>query len=269
MTASASTRHRRWRAAFACAGAAFAALSASAASAHDFFLRPAAYTIAPGSVLSVDATVSAAFPELLNPVSMDRVRELRVSSGGKRASLEAAGVGARSLKLRFHGRESGWAVLSIRTVTREVEYPEDRIGGIMEEYEVGPEAVRAVAALQAPRVLKVASSRFAKSLVCVGRCESIGEAARPVGHDLEFVAALGAPNAFRLLAGGKPLADYPVAVVGPDGERRRLRTTGGGGIELPSGTKGPVMLFASVMTPPTAAGARFALKLASLTVEAR
>jgi len=265
------TTHRRpRRLVLATVGAALSAGSvSSAASAHDFFLKPAAFSVAPGAVLSVDATVSGAFPGLLNPVSMERVRELRVSGGGKRASLEAAGVGAKSLKLRFHGHEPGWAVLSIRTVTREVEYPEDRIGGIMEEYEVGPEAVRAVAALQAPRVLKVDSSRFAKSMVCVGRCEAPGEAARPVGHDLEFVAVAGAPNAFRLLSEGRPLADYPVAAVGLDGERRRLRTTGGGVIALPSGTKGPVMLFASVMTPPAAAGARFALKLASLTVEAR
>lgn len=249
--------------------AAILLFGAGSASAHDFFLKPAAFRAAPGSVLSVDVTVSSAFAELLTPVAPDRLREMRVSGGGRGATLEPAGMGSKSLKLRFHGHEPGWAVLSVRTAPREVEYPEDRIGGIMEEYEVSPEAVRAVADLRRPRVLKVVSSRFAKSIVCVGLCEAPGQAVRPVGHDLEFVAVAGAPHTFRLLSEGQTLADYPVAVVGPDGVRRRLRTAAGGVVALPTEMKGPLMLFAAVMRPPASPSARFTLKLASLTLAGR
>lgn len=241
----------------------------SAVSAHDFFLKPAAFNVGTDSVLSMDATVSGAFPDLLNPVTPDRIREMRVSGGGPQATLEAAGVGSKSLKLRFRGHEPGWAVLSLRIVPRDVEYPEDRIGGIMEEYEVAPAAAQAVADLPKPRVLKVVSSRFAKSLVCIARCEGLGEAARAVGHDLEFVAAGTGRGAYRLLSEGRPLADYPVAAVGSDGVRRRLRTDAGGTVALPDETEGPVMLFASVMQQPPSPEGRFGLKLASLTVQGR
>lgn len=246
-----------------------ALVGAGSTSAHDFFLRPTGFTVPTGSGLSIDATVSGAFPDLLNPVTMDRVREIRVAGGGPRAALEAAGVGSKSLRLRFHGHEPGYAVLALATVPRAVEYPEDRIGGIMEEYHVSPEAAQAVADLPKPRLLKVISTRFAKSFVCVERCEAPGEALRPVGHDLEFTAVAGAPRSFRLLSMGRALADYPAAVVTSDGVRRHFRTGADGVLALPDEARGPVMVFASVMETPSTPDARFALKLASLTAEAR
>lgn len=268
MTCSSQSALRRWTRLTA-TGAIVSGMLASAAAAHDFYLLPSRFTAARGATLPADLTVSAAFPKLENVVATDRVAEMKVTGAGRGAALESAGAGPNSLRLRFHGHQPGWAVLSVRAVPRDVEYAEDRIGPIMEEYEVGPEASRAVANLQKPRVLKVSSRRFAKSLVCVERCRAAGEAARPVGHDVEFVAVAGAPHTFRLLSGGQALADYPVAVVASDGERRRLRTGAGGVVALPADAKGPVMLFASVMEPPRSPDAPFTLKLASMTVPGR
>ncbi len=249
------------------AGACLLSMVATSASAHDFFIRPSDFLAARGAPLMVDLTIAGRFPDLENAVPLDRIAELRVV-GDQGAVFEAVGPGPQSLKSRFRGEAPGLAILSARALPREVEYPEERIEGILEEYQVSPEAVRSVEQLPRPRTLKVLSSRFAKSFVCVERCEGGSDSTRPVGHNLEFVAVGGSADKFILLSHGTPLADYPVVVATEDGTRHRARTTTTGGVEVPAGATGPVMLFAAVMTPPIDPAERFVLNLASLTIAA-
>lgn len=247
------------------AGVCLLSMVATGASAHDFFILPTEFVTARGVSLRVDVTIASKFPELENAVPADRIAELRVV-GDQRAVFETVGPGPQSLISRFLGDAPGLAILSARAMPREVEYTEERIDGILEEYQVSPEAVRSVEGLPRPRTLKVLSSRFAKSFVCVERCEGGSDATQPLGHSLEFVADGGAARSFTLLVNGSPLADYPVVVATPDGARHRTRTSTTGGVEVPAGMTGPVMLFAAVMRPPSGGSERFALDLASLTL---
>ncbi|ATQ41686.1 DUF4198 domain-containing protein [Caulobacter mirabilis] len=250
------------------AGVGLAAMVASSASAHDFFILPSAFTTAPHQSLPVDVTIASKFPEPEIAVAAERIAELQVS-GTPQAVFKADGPGPKSMKAHFMGHAPGLAVLSARAVTREVEYPEARIHGLLEEYQVSPEAAKAVEAMPKPRVLKAFSTRFAKAFVCVERCDGGSDPTQALGHRLEFVAAKGSAKTFVLLAGGAPLADYPAVVVGRDGVRHRVRTSAEGRLELPAGLVGPVMLFASTMQPPADAGGRFKLDLASLTLSGR
>ena len=247
-------------------GVCLAAFVPAAASAHDFFILPTSFVTARGDPLMVDVTIASEFPELELVVAADRIAELRVV-GDPQAMFEAVGPGPQSMRTRFRATEPGLAILSARAVPRDVEYPEDRIGGIMQEYQVSPEAVRSVDRLPRPRVLKAISSRFAKSFVCVERCDGGSDPTRPLGHSLEFVATSGSATSYTLLAKGAPLADYPVVIASADGTRTRTRSSAEGWVEVPAGLTGAVMLFAAVMTPPADGGDRFVLDLASLTLD--
>lgn len=242
-------------------------VAASPALAHDFVLLPAAPNAAPGSTLPVHATVSAEFPALGTPVPADRLREARAFGPSGPLRFGYASSGPSPAVLQLGPVTPGMLVAAVALVPREVEYGPDRVPLIMQEYEVGAEAQRAVAALGAGGTLRASSQRFAKSLICVSPCTDMAVATRPVGHDLEWVATATA-NGFQLLSGGRPLANYPVAVV-IGGERRRMRTDARGSVSAPSGAPGPTMLFAAVMEQPAATGGRFTMKLASLTFVGR
>lgn len=243
--------------------AAFAALVAAAspgaAMAHDFFLLPVQFH--GGQSFEVQATVGAAFPMPETIVGQDRIAELRASEG---ASVAVAGLSNQSLRLTLTASRPGAHVAGVRLLPREVEYEGERIALIMEEYEVSAEAVQAVAALPAPRVLSATSERFAKTIVCSETCAG-ASGAQAFGYPLEFVADAAGANQFRLLLNGRPLANYPVAIA-TSGARASARTDSEGRVTVDLASAGPTMLFAAHMSPPAEAGGRFPMLLTSLTV---
>ena len=238
-------------------------LGASAAYAHDFFLLPEQFTAPRAGVQNVKASVGSSFPKLENVVTADRVDRLFAEGSGK-PRLTVAAAGADALNLRLAGAGKGTVVAAVKTKDRDVEYAEDRIPIILEEYRVSPEAVAAIGRLPKPQTLKVSSRRFAKTLLCMQTCGNRAVAARPLGVDLEFVASGASADHFRLLSRGQPLGDYPIDLVSGDGKRRHLKTDAKGEVHLPADAKGSLMLFAAVMTPP-AGGERFTLDLTTLT----
>lgn len=235
----------------------------SSALAHDFFLFPDQFTSSRAEAIGLQASVGSSFPALENTVTADRVDRL-FAVGAGRPQLAVAGPGAKALNLRVTGAGRGMLVAAVKTKDRDVEYAEDRIPLILEEYRVSPEAVAAVNALAKPRTLKVSSRRFAKTMICVQQCGDRAAAARPLGADLEFTSSSAGADHFSLMSRGRPLPDYPVDLVGSDSKRRHLRTDANGAVHVPADARGTQMLFAAVMTPP-ATGERFTLNLSTLT----
>ena len=235
----------------------------SAALAHDFFLLPSPATASGSGPLTVQASVGSSFPKTENVVTPDRVDRVSAHGSGS-PKLTIAGAGPTALNLELTGVGTGSVVAAVTTKPRDVEYGEDRIPLILEEYRVSKEALRSVASLPKPRTLKAVSRRFAKTLVCVRGCEDLSAARTPLNYPLEFVAADGTPGRFRLLAAGRALGDYPVDVVNEVGERRHLSTNSSGDIHVPADAKGRMMLFAAILTPPSG-GARYTMDLSTLT----
>lgn len=234
----------------------------SAAQAHDFFLLPDQFSTRSPAPLGIQASVGSSFPTPENVVTADRVGRLFAEGAGK-PRLTLVGPGPKALNLRLLGAGRGTVVAAVKTKDRDVEYAEDRIPLILEEYRVSPQALAAVEKLAKPRTLKVSSRRFAKTLICVQGCGNRAAATRALGADLEFVAGASADH-FRLLRLGQPLTSYPVDLVQQDGKRLHFATDARGTVHLPPGAKGPLMLFAAVMTPP-ASGDLFTLNLSTLT----
>lgn len=235
----------------------------STALAHDFFLLPSTGPLSGSAPLAIQASVGSSFPKPENVVTPDRVD--RVSAHGTGSpKLTIAGAGATALNLALTDVGAGTVVAAVTTKPRDVEYGEDRIPLILEEYRVSKEALQSVANLPKPRTLKATSRRFAKTLVCVRSCDDLSAARKPLDYPLEFVASEGAPGRFKLLASGRPLGSYPVDVVNEAGERRYHNTNSVGEIDLPVDAKGRMMLFAAVLTPPSGVE-RYTLDLTTLT----
>lgn len=244
-------------------GAVAAVMSASAASAHDFFLLPVQFTTPAARTVAIQATVGSYFPKPEIVVTADRVDQLLAAGPGD-PKLRVAGAGPAALNLEVTGARPGLLVAGARTKPRDVEYGEDRIPLILGEYRVLPVAAAAVAALPKPRTWQVVSRRFAKTFVCVSVCRDRSRAERSLGGPLEFVGSRAAADHFRLLANGKPLANYPVDLVGADGKRQHLATDARGIVRVARTARGTMMLFAAKLELPAGAG-RFTLDLTSLT----
>lgn len=241
-----------------------AGTSATTAFAHDFFLLPERFTAAATGEIGVKATVSGSFPQLGTAVPADRVARLH-AQGEAGPRLTVAGAGTDALNLVLSAPRSGLIVAGVSALPRDVDYAEDRIGIILEEYRIEGAAAEAVTRLPQPRTFRVSSRRFAKTIICAVRCTDRSAAGRPLGADLEFVGVGGSADHFLLLSRGTPLRNHPVDVVTSDGRRRHVRTDGEGQIHLPEDARGTLMLFGAQLEPP-ADGDRFTLNLSSITL---
>jgi len=244
--------------------AASTAFAANAANAHDFFLLPESFHSHSDAALTVRATVGSHFPTPEIAVTPDRDERLWAVGGGN-PQVTIAGADDKSLLLGLSGAH-GTTMVAVKSKARDVQYAEDRIPLILGEYRVAPAAAAAVNALPRPRNWQVVSRRFAKTIICAHDCSGGEVARKPLDGTLEFVASADGPGHFQLLQAGKPLANYPVDLVGPDGERTHLSTEASGAVRLPDGLKGPIMLFAAFLTAPMAKE-RFTLDLTSLTIQ--
>ena len=239
------------------------AVTASAAAAHDFFLMPTQF-IAPGTgPVAIQATVGSSFPKPEAAVPADRAESL-VAFGAGNPAVQVGAATKEALNLTVTGARPGLLAVGVTSKPRDVEYAEDRIPLILEEYRVLPQAAAAVEALPKPRKWEVVSRRFAKTFLCVRTCGNRASAERSFGGHLEFVGHRSMTNHFRLLARGKPLANYPIDLVGADGKRQHLSTDAKGAVHLPASARGMMMLFAAKLEPPAGPG-RFTLDLTSLT----
>jgi hypothetical protein len=240
-------------------------LGASAAGAHDFFLLPERFEAPAGTGQRIRATVGSSFPTAETAVPAERVEQLFAQgSGSPRLQLGSAGPSALNLELL--GAGPGAVAAAVTVKPRDVEYGDDRIPLILQEYRVSPEALAAVEALPRPRTLQVVSRRFAKTLLCIRTCDGWAAAARPVGAVFEFVAVDSGRSHFRLLSDGRPLGNYPIDLVTSDGNRRHLSTDAHGDVHVPEEARGSMMLFAALLTPPSGSG-RFTLDLTTLTFQ--
>lgn len=236
---------------------------ASPVAAHDFFLLPDSFHAPEPGGLVVRATVGSHFPTPEIVVTADRAERTWAVGGGD-PQLHVTGTDATSLLLHVAGAGPGKLLVAVNSKPREVEYGEDRIPLILDEYRVAPAAAAAVEALPRPRTWQVVSRRFAKTLACVQSCTGGADTNKPLDGTLEFVTHGARAEHLQLVAGGRPLANYPVDLVGPDGKRQHLSSDAQGLVPVPAAAKGPMMLFAAVLTPPQGAG-RFTLDLTSLT----
>ncbi|MEQ9398941.1 MAG: DUF4198 domain-containing protein [Longimicrobiales bacterium] len=101
------------------------ALLSLPASAHDFWLIPHVFRLAPGQELIVDGRTSSTFPTSLSAVTPDRIGEARILTAGTSETLSHIGVDGSVLRLSHRPTDVGQAVIAVRVLPREIpESPE-------------------------------------------------------------------------------------------------------------------------------------------------
>ncbi|PZP18121.1 MAG: hypothetical protein DI607_05790 [Sphingomonas hengshuiensis] len=182
--------------------------------------------------------------------------------------LSVVSADADGLALRVDGAAAGTVVAAVSMKARDVDYGEDRIPLILEEYRIAPAAVASIERGRKPRTLRVVSRRMAKTIVCAATCDGMQTAVAPMGEGFEFVAADATGTRYRLMMNGRPLGSYPVDLADATGKRIKITTDANGEIAAPPAGAGLHMLFAAHMTLPKDQE-RYSLDLTSLTVERR
>lgn len=224
----------------AVAAAASALLAAAPlAFAHDFWLVPNAFVIAPGAELDVRGQTSSAFPTSESAVALDRVADARLigASGEERVtSLSHAGT---SLVLRHRPAAAGQYVVATALRPRTVR--ESAAG--FRRYMVLEGAPELATRYEREGRLPTGDSitrryaKYAKTVVEVGRGgpRAFESAA---GYPLEFVplrdpaaARVGDSLAVRLLYRGRPLASAHLHAGAAPSERGATAAVGAAGIE--------------------------------------
>jgi uncharacterized GH25 family protein len=220
-----STMTRRFTAPLVAALMSFAA----AGLAHDTWLLPARFAVAPGAVVSLDLTSAMQFPAPESSVQPDRIAASGVRIGGRTRPLDVNGVGAKALELSAVLPEKGIATLWAESRPRSLTLKPDQVQEYLDE--VGAlEAVRA-------RWKKMQSWResyrkAAKTFVRVGEPGTDRSWAEPVGLALEIVPAkdptalrAGDELPVRVLQNGKPLSGFSLYAVGAGMTKAAMRTT--------------------------------------------
>jgi ketosteroid isomerase-like protein len=194
------------------AGVAVVLGTAATLSAHDFWLVPNAFVIAPGGDLEVRGQTSSRFPTSESAVALARVADARLIGAAGEAALRGLSHAGKSLLIRERPRSSGQKVVAVALHPTSVrESPESfRRYLVLEGAPEAAERYEREGKLPTDSITR-RYAKYAKTIIEVGR-NGPRAFSRTAGHPLEFVpledpSALRPGDTFagRLLYRGAPL----------------------------------------------------------------
>jgi uncharacterized GH25 family protein len=175
-------------------------LAASAvAVAHDFWLVPDAFRLAPGDSLVVRGQTSSLFPTSESAVAADRIVEARLLSAGDSVQVTEISRAGTSLLLRHRPHAAGQHLLAVRLAPRFVRETPASLRRYM-ELEGAPELLALyerqglLPAIDSPDSLTRSYEKYAKTIVEVGAGPRAFD--RRAGHPLEIIP-LADPSSLR------------------------------------------------------------------------
>jgi len=248
---------------------------ATNALAHDTWLLPARFAVAPGATVNLDLTSAMRFPQPESPPQPDRLAATGVRLGGHTRSLDVGSVAGKVLRLSVVLGEAGVAALWVasrpRTLTlepKEVEHYLHEIGA--------PPAVRTRWQSSGQR-WRESYAKLAKTYVRVGTPEGDHSWADPVGQELEMVPGrdptslvAGEELPVTVLKAGKPLPGLTVATVAGGGRKPVVATTDADGrVTFKLDRAGPWLLRATLLQESTDADVDWHSLFTTLTLSVR
>lgn len=244
---------------------------AGSAAAHDTWLQPHAFRLAPGASLRLELTSGGAFPELDWAPEPERLSAARVRLVGVTAEVGKGVRGEHALVLTTPLRAAGVAAAWISTKPVTLTLPEAEVEAYL--HEIGAvEALRTWRGRKAPRTWRESYRKHAKTLVQVG---GVSDAAwgEPVGLDLEivpeadpFALRAGASLPVRVLKHGKPLPGFALAAATSGAERRLVTTDSEGRASVALDRVGTWLLAGTEVRPK---GGAWESDFTTLTLEVR
>lgn len=245
-----------------------ACLLATAAAAHESWLRPAAGPATVGQPATVGFTSGMAFPAADTGPKPARLATAITLQEDDTVPLEITGPGQGELLFAFTPSRPGIAVASVTLNPQDIAMPASEVAEYFDEA-VPPQAIRdAWTAIAAKGEWREVYVKAAKAIVCVAPCQDSRTAMRPAGQPVEFISLDPGPSPRRF----KLIKDVTLFLPGqtvrlftPGKPGRALKTDAVGVLTLPADVAGEVMLSTVFLEPPAADG-KFHSVFASIVV---
>ena len=254
-------------------GGALVLAAASAALAHDTWLLPGTFRVAPGQAVSLALTSGMDFPRAESAIQPQRVSRSGLRLRGRTAPLRMAS-GEHALALSGVAGAAGVATLFVELKPRTLDLPPAEVEHYLEEIGATQTAGPKWRARQ-DRRWRESYVKLAKSFVMVGERSEPPDAswAEPVGLSLEMVPdsdptllRAGQALVVRVLLEGAPLAGLPVGAVGPRGAVGVRPTDATGRVRFDLDAAGPWLIRATRLVEADGRALDWTSQFATLTL---
>lgn len=210
---------------------AFAIALSTPARAHDTWLIPDQFNLAPKSMVTLDLTSGMEFPKLDAAPKPERVKSANCRLAGKSFEITNKAAAPNSLQFKSELADEGVATFWVKRPPLSIELTPDQVKEYLDEVDA-PAALRQQwAEMKEPR-WRESYTKHPKTFARVGQPPSDRSWAEPVGMFLEIVpekdpTALRAGDDFpvRVLKDGKPFADFSLNAVSAGETRGETRKT--------------------------------------------
>lgn len=211
------------------------AILANVASAHDTWLLPSRFEVAPNERVTLDLTSGMAFPENETGPKRERVENAKARLAGRTFDIPDIAPAAKSLVFTATLPEAGVAALWVQLPPKSIELKPEQVEEYLEEIGA-PESVQKEWQETEPQRWREFYTKHQKTFVRVGDPQSDRSWSEPVGTGLEIIperdpTALREGEEFvvRVLKNGKPHADFALNAVAAGGKKGETRRTDANG----------------------------------------
>jgi len=240
--------------------------------AHDTWLAPRTYLVAPGARAIFDVTSHDGFPALDYAVDPARIARSGLRLGGENVPLAVARRAAKSLELEALLATSGVGVGFVELKPRRLELLADKVAEYLGDIGGGGGVADDPATRPPQRRWREEYRKLAKTILRAGDADdrAWGE---PLGLDLEIVPEAdptrlraGGVLSVRVLDRGRPRSGLAVASVNAARGKREFATTDAQGrVAIRVDHSGPWLLAATALRPAGQPGLEWRSEFATLT----
>lgn len=248
---------------------------ATAARAHDTWLLPDRFEVAPNETVTIDLTSGMAFPALETGPKRERVQAAKCRLAEQTFAIKDISEGPHSLRLVTEVAEAGVAAFWVEFPPKEIELKPEQVKEYLEEIGASAALLKEWAEMKPPR-WRESYSKHQKTFVRVGTPPVADHSwSEPVGIALEIVpeqdptaVRAGGEFSVRVLRNGKPFPDFPLnAVVGGDSKGETQKTDSAGRVTFRLGKAGRWLLRGTVVRQSTRAEADWESDFTTLTLD--
>jgi uncharacterized GH25 family protein len=255
---------------------AIALAALSSAWAHDTWLIPDRFEVAPKTAVTLDLTSGMAFPKLETGPKRERVQTAPCRLAGRTFEMSDISAGPNSLRLKAELSEAGVATFWVKLAPRSIELKPAEVQEYLDEIDAPASLRQQWAGMETKRWREI-YTKHPKTFVRVGEPKADPSWAEPVGAALEIVpekdpTALheGDEIVVRVLKNGAPYPEFSLNAVAAGetkGETRKTDSAGRATFLLKK--RGPWLLRGTDVRKSTQGDADWESDFATLTVEVK
>lgn len=217
--------------------------------AHDTWLMPDRFKLAPDSIVTLDMTSGMEFPKLDAAPKPERVESVKCRLAGKTFDITNKVAAPNSLQFKTQLADVGVATFWVQLPPRALELKPEQVKEYLDEV-AAPEALRKEWAEMKPQRWRESFTKHPKTFARVGDRQDDRSWAEPVGMALEIVpetdpTALKAGDevVVRVLKNGAPFPGFPLNAVGAgEGKGETKKTDESGRVSFRLGKDGAWLL---------------------------